>query len=268
MRVVTWNCRRATTKSPVWDHLRDLDPDVAFLQEVCSLPAWLTDAYAVVQRRPIRKTGGPQIFSSVLLVRGVVDRERALESPTPWVGDELRRFSGNLFATEIRTRASSESLIAVSVYSPAWPIARDRLANHDLDDIALKLQRRDVWAVDLLRQALLQAGVRPEQPWLICGDFNMCETFDDWRGGPRGNRESLDRLAALGLTDCLRHFQGALTPTYRTIQTRRIKSQLDYIFVTDVLRERLLTCEAGSHELIHAGVSDHLPVIADFNMAN
>jgi endonuclease/exonuclease/phosphatase family metal-dependent hydrolase len=267
MRVVTWNCRRATAKNSVWEHLRNLDPDVAFLQEVCSSPPWVAECYSLIQRRAVRKTGDAQVFSSLLLVRGKVSPERSLTSGTRWVADELVRFSSNVFANEVLPDASSRSMVAVSVYNPAWPIPRDRLSNCDLENIKLTKQK-DVWVADLLRQAILEADIRPEVPWLICGDFNLCETFDEWRGGPRGNREYLDRLAALGLTDCLRLSQGSITPTYKTIQTGRIKSQLDYIFVTDAMRQRLVSCRTGPHDLIHAGVSDHLPVIADFDMAN
>ena len=34
MRIVTWNVNRATPKSPVWQLLLELSPDVVLLQEV------------------------------------------------------------------------------------------------------------------------------------------------------------------------------------------------------------------------------------------
>ena len=35
--VVSWNCRRATAGSPLWDYLLELDPDVALLLTYCSV---------------------------------------------------------------------------------------------------------------------------------------------------------------------------------------------------------------------------------------
>src|SRR5262245_53638787 len=86
-----------------------------------------------------------------------------------------------------------------------------------------------------------------------------------WRGGPRGNREYLDRMDQLGLADCLRYAQGTLTPTFRTPSKGTITAQIDYLFVTDMLRTHLVTCDTGSRQRVfEQGLSDHLPIIADF----
>lgn len=91
----------------------------------------------------------------------------------------------------------------------------------------------------------------------------MCETFDSWRK-PRGNREFLDRMARLGLVDVLRDSQGRLTPTFKPIRSAVVKSQLDYIFVTEALRKRLQISFTAPAEQVIGTLSDHLPVIADF----
>lgn len=262
MRVVTWNCRRAKAASPVWDYIHSLNPDVAFLQEVCSVPDWVTENFAVLSKRAVRKTGAQQIFSNVIMVRGTIGPAVQLTSTLPWVRDELSLFSNNVFAVQIEPRCSSP-FVGVCVYSPAWPVDRKRLAAADVADVRLT-RNNDVWVTDLLREALLNADLSAGAPWVVAGDFNMCESFDAWRGGPRGNREYLDRLAALGLTDCLRQARGSLTPTFRTLRTGQIKSQLDYVFVTAELLKKLVDCGTGAEDIIHSGVSDHLPIIADF----
>lgn len=38
LTVMTWNVRRARSKSHLWEIFREVDPDVAMLQEVGELP--------------------------------------------------------------------------------------------------------------------------------------------------------------------------------------------------------------------------------------
>lgn len=44
-RIVTWNCRRASSQSGVWDYLLELDPDVAILQDYGTLPEQILQQY-------------------------------------------------------------------------------------------------------------------------------------------------------------------------------------------------------------------------------
>lgn len=76
LRVVSWNCRRASATHALWRYLADLAPDVAVLQEVNSLPQDLLHAYDSRITVPVGKTGKPQRFRSVLLVR-VIDGAEA-----------------------------------------------------------------------------------------------------------------------------------------------------------------------------------------------
>jgi hypothetical protein len=69
----------------------------------------------------------------------------------------------------------------------------------------------------------------------------------------------------LGLVDCLRHAQGALTPTFRTLGKGTITAQIDHLFVTNILRASLVTCDTGSRQRVFDNrLSDHLPIVADF----
>jgi len=126
-------------------------------------------------------------------------------------------------------------------------------------------QNPDVWVTELMWAAL-----RNEQldgvPWIVAGDLNSSITFDTlWGDGPRGNQEIQDRVSALGFVECLRHDQGQLTPTFRNPKGGEIIHQMDHLFVTARLIERLITCVVGDPEIVFAGaLSDHLPIIADF----
>jgi endonuclease/exonuclease/phosphatase family metal-dependent hydrolase len=127
------------------------------------------------------------------------------------------------------------------------------------------LQNRDVWVGDIVWAALCLNSPQAGDPWIIAGDFNLCETFDSWKGGPRGNREYLDRMDQLGLVDCVRHAKGALTPTFRSLNGGTVTAQLDYLFVTHILRSRLVTCDTSPRRRVFdSGLSDHLAIIADF----
>ena len=145
---------------------------------------------------------------------------RPLTSPKPWVQRALSEFSGNLVCCRIGFAANA--LNVVSVYSPAWPVSRERLEAVDTSGVQLALNP-DVWLSDILLAALraidgLQSGL-----WIVGGDFNSSETFD-LKDGYRGNREYLERMAAFGLTECLRHSMGALTPTFRNTRGGKHRS--------------------------------------------
>lgn len=96
----------------------------------------------------------------------------------------------------------------------------------------------------------------------MAGDFNLCESFD-WRRKPRGNLEYLQRLAALGLRDALRHSQRALTPTFKGPRHGSVANQLDYIFMQEAFLSKLRSCAVAPDKDVIGRLSDHLPIIAD-----
>lgn len=263
LRVLTWNCKRAKHDSCVWDYFLEINPDVALLQEVVGIPEHIKSSFACQELRAMGKTGKPQIFSTVILTKGQFDGELQLTASEDWVTKELSHFEGNLVAKRIKINEEL-FLNVVSVYSPAWFIDRKRLENIDTTKVHLS-QNHDVWAADLLWASLKQMQPRATELWIIGGDFNLSETFDLWRGGPRGNREYLDRMTALGFMEVLRYSKGKLTPTFRNTSNGLIKHQMDHLFITQPLVQNLTSCDTGSVEKIFdKGLSDHLPIIADF----
>lgn len=241
---------------------RALAPDRALLQEVSGVPEGRAASYDVRSSAPRTKLGMPQRLRSVLVVRGRILERVPLRSGIAWVDAELDGFTGNLLAYQVVVPGHAP-LTVVDVYSPAWPLPRERLAGVDVASVKLT-QNRDVWVSDLLVAALRQRGDDGE--WMVGGDFDACETFDGWRGGPRGNRDWLDRMAALGFTECPRSHQGRLTPTFRRPGVREPRSQIDHLFVTPALARGLRACSVGDGERAYgAGLSDHLPIIAEFS---
>lgn len=262
MRIVTWNCRRATRKSRLWDYFRNLNPDIAVLQEVMSIAPDLAETYDVRFAHPVSRRGTPQKFGSAVLIRGAIADSIALSSVHSWVNEELAHFAGNLLAFTVSV-PNFGSFNVVNVYSPAWPVSSERLRDIDVTPVKLQ-QNSNVWVADLLWSALQSMENVDTDSWIIAGDFNLSETFDAWRGGPRGNREYLDRMIASGLVECLRHSQQRLTPTFKSPKGV-IKDQIDHLFISQSLLPQLIHCETGDQDLVFTqSLSDHLPIIADF----
>jgi hypothetical protein len=99
---------------------------------------------------------------------------------------------------------------------------------------------------DILWAGLKRLGLGPGERWVVGGDFNLSETFDQASWSAGGNGEYLDRMASLGLVECLRQARGSLTPTFRNASGGAVKHQLEYIFVTQALATRLVSCDTGS----------------------
>jgi len=263
---VTWNCRRAAIGSAVWDYLLELVPDVALLQEVVAVPQHVGHQYACLLQRAKGKSGSTQSFGTALLVKGRFGEPLDLPAPATWISAELERFAGNLVACQLLPNRGP-AIKAISVHSPAWHLDRERLSSIDVAGVRLT-QNPDVWLADILWASLQHLRPAPQDHWIVAGDFNLSETFDFGRGGPRGNREYLDRMEAIGLVECLRRARGALTPTYRNTGVGAIVHQLDHLFTTDALTQRLVACDvAPRNRVLDANLSDHLPIVADFRWA-
>jgi exonuclease III len=271
MKIIAWNIHGARNNSPVWDTLLSFHPDIALLQEVGALPAHLADTFDIVSRPAIYKTGKPQRFSTAVLVRGKILGEVPLSSEHAWVNHELEFFKGNLICCKVQPK-DHEPLIAASVYSPAWAVGRERLKEVDVSQVKTKVNP-DVWVTDIL-WAALQNTISDNEAWVVGGDCNSSETFDaDWqdrnkkRFGIRssGNVEFLERMSRLGFTECLRKANNdSINPTFRHC-SGSLAHQLDHLFVSNGFFSKLTKCVVGDQSVILAqGLSDHLPIIADF----
>ncbi len=265
-RVITWNCRRASLTSGLWDFLVELDPDVALLQDFGTIPDRVLDTYSHLANGRVSGSDRAPRYMTGILVKGQCDGDIPLSSPTQWVARELENF-GEFFTAKAVTLNSGINLKLLSVYSPAIPIDRERLVGIDTVGVQLT-QNSDVWLTELMWAALKALDIPVDEPFIVAGDLNSSETFDYlWRGGPRGNREIIERMNALRFYDCLRMFKGKLVPTFRTPRGGYITHQLDHLYVTPMLLSRLMHCDVGDAQRIFEPrpmLSDHLPIIADF----
>jgi exonuclease III len=271
MRIMTWNIHGAKKSSSAWDFVLDLQPDIALLQEVGSSPEQFTKEFDGVCRPAIFKNGKPQRFCTGVFVKGMILKEITLSSSHEWINHELDFFKGNLVSCRVQS-INRLPITVVSVYSPAWPINADSLEGVDVSQISTKMSGA-VWCADTL-WAGLQKAITDSETWVVGGDFNSSETFDvEWQAknnrvfGIRssGNAKMLQRMRDLGLTECLRQYNGGtIIPTFRHSKGE-IEHQIDHLFVSNGFYSRLEKCTVGDQAIIFGkSLSDHLPIIADF----
>ncbi|MSQ14683.1 MAG: hypothetical protein EXR50_02325 [Dehalococcoidia bacterium] len=270
MRIITWNMRRATEKSTAWKILTDLNPDLALLQEVSGISSAIRELFDVKLCNAISKIGKPQKFGTAILARGKIINELPLSSEYDWVNRELEFFKGNFISCIVQLQ-NQEPINVVSVYSPAWPVDKERLKEIDVSPVKLQLNP-NVWGTEII-WAALKNTISSDEAWIVGGDYNSSETFDiTWqdknkvRFGIRshGNVEMIARMNNLGFTECLREYNGKIVPTFKHSRGG-IDHQIDHLFVTNGLYPRLKTCAVGNQSIIFGNsLSDHLPIIADF----
>ena len=261
MKICVWNVHGATqSREDVWNYLLEFDADIVLLQEVGSIPDSVESVYSVLDRKAVRKNGQPQRFSTVVLVKGVIDNPIFFSTAHNWVNKELKRFGGNLVAAEV-TLVSGNKFRVLSAYSPAWPIDPERLEGVDVSGIKLS-NNPDVWVTELLWAALRSQDL-DEMPWIVAGDLNSSVTFDATFSS--GNQEIQDRMSALGFVECLLLSKGLLTPTFKNVNGGKVIHQMDHMYVPVSLSSNLLSCMTGSRERVFENsLSDHLPIIAEF----
>ena len=261
MKIVTWNMRRATQKSVAWDYLQQLEPEVAFLQEVNSIPESTRSAFSVYSLPAVSKSGKVQTFQTVILSKYPFVGDLDLSSRVAWVNDAREFFRGNIIAKSIKV--NNQKLNLVNAYSPAWIVPDTFTAGVDVTGVKLE-QNPHVWATEILWKCLLDHPLIHSDGWIVGGDLNSSETFDYlWGSSPRGNLEIIDRMNALGLYDALRTQHGRLVPTHRNNRGGKVIHQLDHLYMSKHLLDAVKDCQTGSHEdVFDSKLSDHLPIIA------
>ena len=267
IRVITWNCRKASTTSKLWDYLLELDPDVALLQDFGTIPERVLQVYDHVQNAAADESRSVPCFMTGVLVKGNFTEEIPLPAPPEhaWVAQELVNFKEFFTAKAVRLQ-NGISLKIPSVYSPAFPIIeQSRLEGINTSGIQLS-NYRGLWITELLWATLKSMSIAVEDLFIVGGDLNSSETFDIPARSEEGQSGNHGSSELLGLYDCLRMYKGQLTPTFRHSMSSFVH-QLDYLYVTPRLLSRLTWCDVGSAERVWGSkptLSDHLPIVAEF----
>ncbi len=255
--------KATSEKMKSWEYLSGLDFDLALLQEVNSIPDFIKNEFGYLCRKATNKNGQPQKFGTAILVKGAIINSIQLVSESVWVNEKLRLFSGNFLAAEAILENAFHTNV-VSVHSPAWRVNPSGLNESEFTELKLE-NNRDIWGTELLTAALSELAAKSDLPFVVGGDFNSSPTFDFPKN--RGNQEVLDKMNALGLKECLFQSKGILTPTFKNPRNQKIIHQIDHLFVPAVLITNLTFCETGnSQHIFENSLSDHLPIVADFNL--
>ena len=253
MRVVSWNMGMsmdayADVHERAWHFLVALDPDIALLQE-CRPPDWIREWYTL-------HSGPFQLWVSAVLSKGL-----SVRPIVPDAGTLLAAFNGYL-ATAALDLPDGQELVVASVHATAKEAFPSMLAGLDADEI--RRPSVDVpWMNDVAYLAL--KGLVAEKRFIVGGDWNIARLFDDVYGAKMGGREFFDRAAEDGWVECQWKLHGAETQTWLRDGDRPY--QLDHIFCDAELGRRLIKCEAHAEEVDRLALSDHAPLVVDFDLA-
>ena len=261
IRIVSWNIRRANKKNTLlWNKIFSFNADILLLQEVTSFPKQIYDIYKIKARKAVTKNGNIQRFHTAVLVKHEIDAEIKLFSKLDWVNKELTFFNGNLVAC--RVNLNNKYFNIISVYSPAWPVKMSKIKQFDISQVKLE-NNPDVWCTEILWDALKNVMPLNKLPWIVGGDFNSSPTFDMTFGS--GNQEIIDRMYSLGFKECLKEYNGKLTPTFKNPKGGKIIHQIDHLYTSNDIFKNLKYCNViDQQEIFQKSLSDHLPIVANF----
>lgn len=263
MKVITWNMKNATfNKNESWDYLMSLNTNIALLQEVNSIPEYVYESFDVLFEKATNYNSKIQNFGCVILVKGKIIKRIGLNSKLVSVNRNLQKFNGNFLSAKVQIE-NGKLFNVVCVHSPHWSISKEDFTEDEISKIKLKNNQK-IWGTELFWSALLNQSFNENKNWIVGGDFNASQTFDFPKN--RGNQEFLDRMKAISFEECLFISNGKLIPTFKH-SSHQIKHQIDHIFVTPSLLNKLENCVTGNKEdIFDTSLSDHLPIIADFKI--
>ena len=235
------------------------------LQEVTQIPAPILRLYGgnVHSVHPKFFDGRNARFQTTVLTKWAMNRKPYLVSELDWVNGIHEERYGWILGCEVVDDAGSRFRV-ISVHAPAFHVPWQHL--HGVDVAAVKLKNNPkLWFTEILWSLLKNANIDEDANWIVGGDFNSSVKFDIPRN--RGNREIVDRLSAVGLTDCLSHHFKEAMPTFQQTN-KRVEHQLDYVYVNAPLLKRLSNVRVPKPEEVFdrkPRVSDHLPIVCAFD---
>lgn len=215
-----------------WAYLtEELKPDIALLQEV--LPSVASHASQIAQ------SSSPLLFHPISETRrwGSAIYARSL----PLTEIELESYHGWVIAGELKLPDESD-LIAVSVHVQ---IIKGYVFPH-LTDIFSQLEERF-------------RGRR----FIVGGDLNASRQFDRVYGS-KTHGEFFERVEHLSFFECHRKFHAEEQQSFWGSRYKN-KYQIDHLFISDNLKDKLISCEVLNDERVR-GLSDHSPLIAQLEI--
>jgi exodeoxyribonuclease-3 len=182
-------------------------------------------------------------------------------------------------------------IVTATSYRPFPPIRTSILAatiaadsTHPLHVFGVHLVPHLAWPLELwrcweLRVLLQQARSYDAEPCLIAGDFNTIAPGDRvniralpfvlklmlWAQGGRVFHPAIATVLTEGYTDCYRTMHPQESGC--TLPSDSPNARLDYLFANRVFAPRLRQCTIITLPSAVREASDHLPVVAEFELA-
>jgi len=240
--------RRPGLHDQAWHYLLGLAPDIALLQEALP-PGWVRTEGTLVHG-PITWWGSVIFSPRLPLERFRLPEESNLHA--------LGRYLA--FATA-SLPDGSDALIA-SVHAVARKATKAQLGSLD----AAVVSRRSAGRPRV--NDVVFAGIEPivrEKPFIVSGDWNTARLFDSVYEGTAG-AEFFDRAGERAWFECARKMHPEEVRTWFRPGNRPY--QLDHAFCDAALWERLKDVRVGTDAAEELGLSDHAPLILDFDIAS
>lgn len=258
MKVVTWNVNSVRARiDRVYQWIKQHRPDVVCLQETkCADGAF--------PRREFELLGYRAVFHGQKTYNGV-----AILSPHA-IEDTSRGFADGGPGEDEQARLIAATVCGVRVISAYVPNGK-RVGSAHFDYKLRWLER--------LRDEYLDARHSPDEPLLLCGDFNVAPTDEDvwspthWRDTiltDPGVRRAFERVRDFGLADTFRQHhpeaEGAFSwwDYRRGSFTKNLGVRIDFVLATAPMAARCVGASIDREERAGRKPSDHAPVLALF----
>ena len=255
MRIVTWNMGCAFGHKyrrghlDAWSYLKDLNPDLAMLQEVGELPSWVAEDQVISAPR---NQGGN--FSTVLYSKtgGLVP-----VSPPPELADLL---DGQAVMGLFQIGSTRPSLVA-SVHAKTGLIDQSFLQHlpTDIRQWFPEAADRESWHMDVILAAV-EATRRQYRRLVVAGDFNLALRLDEIHGpGPTywGSGQYFDWARRCGWRRAHLKFHAGEQRTFFRKPTQLY--QLDHFFVDEATYKTVDACDVLVPPRLE-DLSDHAPL--------
>jgi hypothetical protein len=251
MRVISWNMglargRRSATHDQAWHYLLGLGPDLAFVQEALP-PTWIRGEGALIQG-PFKQWGSAIFSPRYPLERFSLAKESNLRS------------LGEYLAFAVASLPDGSDALVASVHARAARATAAQLGSLDPDDVA-----RPSSDGPMVNDVVFVGLHELSQGWssfLVAGDWNTARH----QGGDRASKagaEFFDRVSDGGWFDCVWDKLGEEVKTWFREGDKLIQD--DHAFCDQGLGLRLKHVRAPDDAPTFLGLSDHAPLILDFD---
>lgn len=251
MRVISWNMglnnrafAKPGTHDQAWHYLLGLGPDIAFLQE-CLPPSWVHGEGRLVGEA--FSGWGSVIFCPRFPLR----RSRPPE------GSRIHALGAYLAMGEVSLPDGTD-ISAASVHARASEATARQLGDVDPASIARKSVPRP--KVNDLVFSQLQPLMLAPRRFIAAGDWNTGRTQSSAAAGI----EFFERAGDAGWYDCVWDtFSREERTWFREGDTL---VQDDHVFCDPTLGGHVTAAWAAGDAALHLGLSDHAPLIVDFDV--